>query len=47
MTLSYKLFYFQGWEYFVLFVIVLVLIFSMTHSFLKIRKYRMNDKKSE
>jgi hypothetical protein len=43
MELSYKLFYFQGWEYFLLFLIVLVLIFSMIHSFLNYRK----NKKSE
>ena len=42
MELTYKLFYFEGWEYFLLFLIVLVLIFSIVHSNLSYYKNKMN-----
>jgi len=41
MQLNPKLFYFEGWEYFVLLIIVIIIIFSIIHSVIS---YRRNGK---
>jgi hypothetical protein len=41
MQLDPKYFYFEGWEYFVLFIIVLIIIFSIIHSVIS---YKRNGK---
>jgi len=46
MELTYKSFYFPGWENFILLLIVLTLIFSIIHSVIKYNRSR-NDLKSD
>jgi len=46
MELTYKSFYFPGWENFILLVIVLILIYSIIHSVIKYNRNR-NESKSD
>ena len=38
MQLNTKFFYFEGWEYLALFIIVLIIIFSIIHSVISYRR---------
>ena len=43
MTLNHKLFYFENWEYFAIFIIVLIIIFSIIHSTISYRRAERNE----
>ena len=48
MQLNPKFFYFEGWEYLALFIIVLIIIFSIIHSVISYRRngQLLNDSNS-